>query len=128
MASRPSSCIASAITIETARRSSNFTRYRCDLRCVRRRGTAETASIRGRAAAMERRGAALLRVVGAGRSGKRGAVLRRGLLAGLDRRTEGRSMKVRLLQPWQRWSKGHVFTEMPASQAQYMVERDMAEY
>lgn len=35
---------------------------------------------------------------------------------------------VRLRHAWQEWSKGHVFTAMPAAQAQAMVEAGQAEY
>lgn len=37
-------------------------------------------------------------------------------------------MQVRLKVGWQQWSKGHVFTDMPAAQAQVMVEAGQAEY
>lgn len=37
-------------------------------------------------------------------------------------------MKVRLLFAWQQWSKGHVFTAMPATQAEVMVRAGQAEY
>lgn len=36
-------------------------------------------------------------------------------------------MKVRLLQSWSQWSKGHVFTEMPGNQARTLIERHIAE-
>lgn len=35
---------------------------------------------------------------------------------------------VRLRQAWQCWPKGHIFTEMPAAQAQHMVAAGQAEY
>lgn len=35
---------------------------------------------------------------------------------------------VRLRQAWQHWPKGHVFTAMPAAQAQVMVGAGQAEY
>jgi hypothetical protein len=35
---------------------------------------------------------------------------------------------VRLTRGWQSWPKGHVFTDMPAAQAQHMVEAGQAEY
>lgn len=37
-------------------------------------------------------------------------------------------MKVRLRLAWQSWPKGHVFTEMPAAQAEVMVATGRAEY
>lgn len=37
-------------------------------------------------------------------------------------------MRVRLKIAWSSWSKGHVFTDMPAGQAQVMVARGLAEY
>lgn len=37
-------------------------------------------------------------------------------------------MRVRLKLAWSSWSKGHVFTDMPAGQAQVMVARGLAEY
>jgi len=37
-------------------------------------------------------------------------------------------MRVRLKLAWSTWSKGHVFTDMPAGQAQVMVARGLAEY
>ena len=37
-------------------------------------------------------------------------------------------MRVRLKLAWSCWSKGHVFTDMPAGQAQVMVARGLAEY
>ncbi len=36
--------------------------------------------------------------------------------------------QVRLRIPWQQWSKGHVFTAMPAAQAEVMVRAGQAEY
>lgn len=35
---------------------------------------------------------------------------------------------VRLKLAWQSWPKGHVFTSMPAAQAQHMVAAGQAEY
>lgn len=35
---------------------------------------------------------------------------------------------VRLKHAWQEWPKGHVFTAMPAAQAQVMVAAGQAEY
>lgn len=35
---------------------------------------------------------------------------------------------VRLKLAWQSWPKGHVFTAMPAAQAQHMVSAGQAEY
>jgi hypothetical protein len=35
---------------------------------------------------------------------------------------------VRLLRAWQQWPKGHIFTTMPAAQAQHMVAAGQAEY
>ena len=37
-------------------------------------------------------------------------------------------MRVRLKLAWSSWPKGHVFTDMPAGQAQVMVARGLAEY
>lgn len=37
-------------------------------------------------------------------------------------------MIVRLKLAWSQWPKGHVFTDMPAGQAQVMVARGLAEY
>lgn len=36
--------------------------------------------------------------------------------------------RVRLKIPWDQWSKGHVFTAMPAAQAEMMVAAGQAEY
>ncbi len=35
---------------------------------------------------------------------------------------------VRLKIAWQQWPKGHVFTAMPAAQAQHMIAAGQAEY
>jgi hypothetical protein len=35
---------------------------------------------------------------------------------------------VKLKAPWGAWSKGHVFTDMPANQAAALVARGIAEY
>jgi len=35
---------------------------------------------------------------------------------------------VRLRYAWQHWPKGHVFTAMPATQAQHMIAAGQAEY
>jgi hypothetical protein len=35
---------------------------------------------------------------------------------------------VRLKHAWQQWPKGHVFTAMPAAQAQHMIAAGQAEY
>ena len=37
-------------------------------------------------------------------------------------------MRVRLKLAWSSWSKGHVFTDMPAGQAKVLVARGLAEY
>jgi hypothetical protein len=37
-------------------------------------------------------------------------------------------MKVELLVPWRQWNKGHVIPEMPAAQAEVMVQRGFAKY
>ncbi len=37
-------------------------------------------------------------------------------------------LKVRLLKPWQDWEPGHVFSEMPQSSADLLIERGFAEY
>lgn len=37
-------------------------------------------------------------------------------------------MKIRLLRAWQMFPKGHVIPEMPAAQAETLVNRGMAEY
>jgi hypothetical protein len=36
--------------------------------------------------------------------------------------------RVRLLKAWQDWQDGHVFTDMPQSSADLLVERGFAEY
>lgn len=36
--------------------------------------------------------------------------------------------EVRLKIAWQHWAKGHVFTAMPAGQAEVLIQRGIAEY